>query len=70
MNFPLPSDPTKEVTKAYGIYKLKNLYGLKHRGIERSTFVIDEEGNIAKIWRKVKVDDHRDEVLQALESLS
>ena len=65
LNFPLLSDSTKEVTKAYGVYKQKNLYGIKHWGIERSTFLIDEEGKIAKIWRKVKVDGHKDEVLAA-----
>ncbi|MBM3898215.1 MAG: thioredoxin-dependent thiol peroxidase [Thaumarchaeota archaeon] len=66
LNFPLLSDPDKEVSKAYGVYKLKNLYGIKHWGIERSTFLINKEGKIAKIWRKVKVDGHRDEVIQAL----
>jgi len=66
LNFPLLSDPDKEVSKAYGVYKLKNLYGIKHWGIERSTFLIGEEGKISKIWRKVKVDGHKDEVVQAL----
>lgn len=66
LNFPLLSDPDKEVSKAYGVYKLKNLYGIKLWGIERSTFLIDEEGKIAKIWRRVKVDKHKDEVLQSL----
>jgi peroxiredoxin Q/BCP len=66
LNFPLLSDPDKEVSKAYSVYKLKNLYGIKHWGIERSTFLIGEEGKISKIWRKVKVDGHKDEVVQAL----
>ena len=66
LNFSLLSDPDKEVSKAYGVYKLKNLYGIKHWGIERSTFLIGEEGKISKIWRKVKVDGHKDEVVQAL----
>ena len=66
LNFPLLSDPDREVSKAYGVYKLKNLYGIKHWGIERSTFLIGEEGKISKIWRKVKVDGHKDEVVQAL----
>jgi peroxiredoxin Q/BCP len=66
LNFPLLSDPDKEVSKAYGVYKLKDLYGIKHWGVERSTFLIDKDGKIAKIWRKVRVDDHRDEVIQAL----
>jgi len=66
LNFPLLSDPDKEVSKAYGVYKLKDSYGIKHWGIERSTFIIDGEGKITKIWRKVKVDGHKDEVVQAL----
>jgi len=66
LNFPLLSDPDKEVSKAYGVYRLKNLYGIKHWGIERSTFLIDEDGNVSKIWRKVRVDGHKDEVVQAL----
>ena len=66
LNFPLLSDPNKEVSKAYGVYKLKNSYGIKHWGIERSTFIIDGVGKITKMWRKVKVDGHRDEVVQAL----
>ena len=65
LNFPLLSDTSGEVTKAYGVYKQKNMYGVIRWGIERSTFIIDEDGKIAKIWRKVKVDGHKDEVLQA-----
>jgi peroxiredoxin Q/BCP len=66
LNFPLLSDPSGEATRAYGVYKQKNMYGVIRWGIERSTFIIDEDGKIAKIWRKVKVDGHKDEVLQAL----
>ena len=68
LNFPLLSDTSGEVTKAYGVYKQKNMYGVIRWGIERSTFIIDEEGKIAKIWRKVKVDGHKDEVLQTLKA--
>ena len=68
LNFPLLSDTSGEVTKAYGVYKQKNMYGVIRWGIERSTFIIDEDGKIAKIWRKVKVDGHKDEVLQALQA--
>lgn len=68
LNFPLLSDPSGKVTRAYGVYKQKNMYGFIRWGIERSTFIIDEEGKIAKIWRKVKVDGHKDEVLQALKA--
>ncbi|MBI2125832.1 MAG: thioredoxin-dependent thiol peroxidase [Thaumarchaeota archaeon] len=68
LNFPLLSDTSGEVTRAYGVYKKKNMYGVIRWGIERSTFIIDEEGKIAKIWRKVKVDGHKDEVLQTLKA--
>jgi peroxiredoxin Q/BCP len=54
------------VSKAYGVYKQKNMYGKKYWGIERSTFVIDGRGVITALFRKVKVDGHVDEVLAAL----
>ncbi len=68
LNFPLLSDTSGEVTRAYGVYKQKNMYGVIRWGIERSTFIIDQDGKIAKIWRKVKVDGHKDEVLQSLKA--
>jgi peroxiredoxin Q/BCP len=64
--FPLLSDEDASVSKAYGVYKQKNLYGRRSWGIERSTFVIDRGGVITAIYRKVKVDGHVDEVLNAL----
>jgi peroxiredoxin Q/BCP len=66
--FPLLSDPDATVSKAYGVYKLKNLYGRKSWGIERSTFVIDPTGRVQACFRKVKVDGHIDEVLAALKA--
>ena len=66
LNFPLLSDDDGRVTNAYDVWKRKNLYGREYFGIERSTFLIDEAGSIAKIWRKVKVEGHTDEVLAAL----
>ena len=54
--------------KAYGVYKEKNMYGKKYWGIERSTFVIDLDGNVKAVFRKVKVDGHADEVLKALKA--
>jgi len=66
LNFPLLSDPDKEVINAYGVWKEKSLYGRKFMGIERTTFVIDESGKIKKIFPKVKVDGHYDEVLAEL----
>ena len=66
--FPLLSDESAAVSKAYGVYKEKNMYGKKYWGIERSTFVIDAEGKVKAIFRKVKVDGHADEVLAALKA--
>ena len=64
--FPLLSDPPKKMTESYGVYKQKSLYGKLFMGIERTTFVIDTEGNIKKIFPKVKVEGHVEEVLQVL----
>ena len=64
--FTLLSDPEKKMTEAYGVYKQKSLYGKFFMGIERTTFVIDKEGRIKKIFPKVKVEGHVEEVLQAL----
>lgn len=66
LKFPLASDEDGKVCAAYGVWKQKNLYGKISMGIERSTFLIDEEGKIVKIWRKVKVDGHTEDVLSAL----
>lgn len=64
--FPLLSDEEATVSKAYGCYKEKNMYGRKYWGIERSTFVIDQAGKLKAIFRKVKVGGHVDEVIAAL----
>lgn len=64
--FPLLSDEEMAVSKAYGVYKQKNMYGKKFWGIERSTFVIDGAGILKAVFRKVKVDGHVEEVLAAL----
>jgi peroxiredoxin Q/BCP len=66
LNFPLLSDDDGRVTDAYGVWKKKNLYGREFFGIERTTFLIDEGGQIARIWPRVKVEGHTDEVLAAL----
>ena len=66
--FPLLSDSDKSVAQAYGVYKKKFLYGNSFLGIERTTFVIDPEGKIKKIFPKVKVDGHAEEVLDAVKS--
>ncbi len=62
--FPLLSDEDAAVSKLYGVYKQKNLYGKKYLGIERTTFVIDRTGRVAQIWPKVKVDGHVQDVLE------
>ena len=64
LNFPLLSDPEREIIEAYGTWVEKKNYGRVYFGIERATFVIDGEGIIRKIWRKVKVKDHIEQVLQ------
>jgi len=64
--FPLLSDADKKIAEAYGVYKEKSMYGRTYMGIERSTFVIDKDGKIAQVYRKVRVDGHSDEVLGAL----
>lgn len=70
MKFELPfillSDENEEVCKLYDVMKEKNMYGKKSIGIERSTFLIDEEGNISKIYRKVKVAGHVDNLIGIL----
>ena len=64
--FVLLSDEGNRISKMYGVYKLKNFYGKKFMGIERSTFIINEEGSLNSIFRKVKVDRHLQEVLESL----
>lgn len=63
--FPLLSDPTGKVCESYGVWKEKMLYGKKFMGIERGTFLIGADGKIKKIFPKVKVKGHVDEVLSA-----
>ena len=62
--FPLLSDEDAAVSKLYGVYKQKNLYGKKSMGIERTTFVIDRTGRIAQIYPKVKVEGHVADLLE------
>lgn len=68
--FDLLSDAEEEICKLFDVIKMKNMYGKKVRGIERSTFLIDEKGKLRKEWRKVKVDGHADEVLAAIKELN
>jgi len=64
--FRLLADPDHEVAEEYGVWKERNRYGKKSMGIERSTFVIDAEGNVSKVMRRVKPDTHAADVLAAL----
>lgn len=66
LNFTLASDDSGQVTENYGVWREKNMYGKTFMGIQRSTFLIDETGTIAKIWPTVQVDGHTQEVLAAL----
>jgi peroxiredoxin Q/BCP len=63
---PLLCDTEKTVSQAYGVYKEKSMYGKKYMGLERTTFIIGKDGKIKKIFPKVKVDGHIEEVLAAL----
>ena len=66
LNFILLSDPEHKLAEAFNVWVEKSMYGRKYMGIERSTFVLDENLNIIKEWRKVKVKGHVDEVIDYL----
>ena len=68
--FDLLSDTEEELCNLFDVIKLKNMYGKKHLGIERSTFLINDKGVLKQEWRKVKVKDHVDEVLTAVKALN
>jgi len=65
----LGSDEEKATLEAYGVWVEKSMYGRKYMGVERATFLIGANGKIARVWRKVKVPKHADEVLQAARAL-
>ena len=65
----LLSDENSDVCERYGVWKEKNMYGRKYMGIERTTVLIDTSGNIARIWPKVKVAGHAEDVLEAVKAL-
>lgn len=65
LTFPLASDEDHKVAEAYGVWVEKSMYGKTYMGVERATFLIDGKGKIARIWRKVKVPGHAEEVLAA-----
>lgn len=67
--FELVSDPDETLCELFGVMQMKNMYGKQVRGVERSTFLIDRNGVLARAWRKVKVPGHVAEVLQAVRAL-
>ena len=67
--FPLASDEDGKVCEAYGVWTEKSMYGRKYMGIERSTFLIDGKGILRGVWRKVKVPDHVEAVLEAAKAM-
>ena len=70
LDFTLASDGAKTMLQAYGVWLEKRMYGRTYMGVERTTVLIDREGRIARVWNKVKVDGHAQEVLAAARALS
>lgn len=69
LNFPLLADAGHKVAERYGAWREKNMYGKVTLGIQRSTFLIDGDGKVRKVWKKVNVDGHDEQVLKALGTL-
>ncbi|MGL4325013.1 MAG: peroxiredoxin [Beijerinckiaceae bacterium] len=69
LEFPLASDEAKGMLEAYGVWVEKSMYGRKYMGVERTTVLIDAAGKIARVWNKVKVPGHAEEVLEAAKAL-
>lgn len=70
LNFPLLADTDHALSEKYGAWREKNMYGKISMGIQRSTYLIDSDGKVAKVWKKVSVDGHDEQVLEALRGLS
>jgi thioredoxin-dependent peroxiredoxin len=70
LNFPLLADPDFVVCEKFGAYREKNMYGKKSMGIQRSTFLVNAKGTVVKVWKRVQVDGHDAQVLDALRSLT
>ena len=66
----LLADEERKAAEAYGVWVEKSMYGRKYMGVERSTFLVDKTGTIARIWHKVKVPGHAEEVLEAVRTLN
>ncbi|GJD49822.1 Putative peroxiredoxin bcp [Methylobacterium crusticola] len=69
LGFPLASDEEKGMLEAYGVWAEKSMYGRKYMGVERTTVLVDRDGRVARVWPKVKVPGHADEVLAAARAL-
>jgi peroxiredoxin Q/BCP len=69
LKFPLASDETTHVAEDFGVWVEKSMYGRTYMGLERSTFLIDKNGVVAKVWPKVKVEGHAADVLAAVKAL-
>ena len=69
LNFPLIADTDKQICQDYDVWKEKSMYGKKYMGVERTTYIIDPKGKIARVFEKVKVPGHVDAVLAALKEL-
>jgi thioredoxin-dependent peroxiredoxin len=69
LNFPLLADPNHAVAEKYGAWREKNMYGKKTLGIQRSTYLIDAQGKVARVWQRVRVEGHDDQVIEALKAL-
>ena len=69
LDFTLASDEEKTMLEAYGVWAEKSMYGRKYMGVERTTVLIDRDGTIARVWNKVKVPGHAEEVLEAARAL-
>jgi len=69
LNFPLLADTGHQVAETYGAWREKNMYGKKSMGVQRSTFLIDATGTVRKVWKRVSVDGHDEQVLAALTTL-
>jgi thioredoxin-dependent peroxiredoxin len=70
LNFPLLADPDHAVAEQYGAWREKNMYGKKSMGVQRSTYLIDAGGAVVRVWKRVQVDGHDQQVLEAVRELA